>query len=190
MERFTNVWIHLAGNPPNVQRQKPPYWRLRLADDMIERPVSTWTVTGEATQGNNAQGFEANASFLIWWELFGNMQLSESGVASIQLQPNERHTSFVSLGATQHEWIESRIRISGAPQRARRGISPRHWSTEINESGSEYGVQRWQLVGSASPSNISPGVNIENENVLHRIWLQFAGNIALDQQRNVLITLR
>ena len=182
------IWIHLAGNPPNITRQEPPYWRIRIGDSGKEYPVDAWRLSGVAESGNLGEGTELNASFLLWWALYGELTLQKENnrrIAHIKLQPRDS-ISGTDKGSTLTIKPLGSIRIYGAPDLVSQGKDIL-WRCVVG--GEEFTLTSFGLEGDLTHQNTKPGEDIQNEDPLRRLWLEFEGKVRIDHRGHAKILL-
>lgn len=185
-----NEWIHIAGNPPNIVERKPPYWRYRIGRSGAEHTFDELHVTGTFDLGNNTQGTELNASFLLWYALYGTPTVEEhSGKTVLTVALADRSEESDFEWGIDAEDQNADIRIYGAPDLVNAGSSS-WWRVQL--SGNAYPIDievtRWWVRGTSSPINNSLGEDVTSD-PLHRVWLEFDGRFQLDNRGRALILL-
>ncbi len=181
------TWIHLAGNPPNIKRQAPPYWRIRIGEDGKEYPIDGWVLSGMGRHGNPDQGMKIGASFLLWWALYGELTVKKEGrrkIAHVRLRPHEakaydESTKFDELTA-------DRIQLFGAPDLVSQGRKVL-WRCSVDEE--EFEIGSFSLLGQCTEDNVRPGDDIVNLDPLRRLWLEFSGRLTVYQGGHAKIIL-
>lgn len=185
-----NQWLHLAGNPPNVKSRRPPFWRLRVEATQEIIYFDKLRLCGQATQFNNRQGIELNASFLLWWALFGDASLitqSSRTLVSIDLKPSPPTTNMIFNQVDAKSRSGAQLNIYGAPDRVSAGSYLR-WRGYLDNEPQD--LATWLLIGAIHERNFSLGEDIANSDPLRRLWLSFRiKEVALDRLNNALVSL-
>ncbi|PIR47119.1 MAG: hypothetical protein COV07_00380 [Candidatus Vogelbacteria bacterium CG10_big_fil_rev_8_21_14_0_10_45_14] len=178
LERF----IHLAGNPKSVINQKPPFWRMRVGREAKEYPIHGWQVEGQAAPGNNSEGVELGANFLLWWELYGEVTIekkSDGRHLKLTLRDPKRQAEHKFDQSQSTQKGSGKIRIYGAPDKVATG-SDIKWRCVLGDE--EIELPHFFVVGNASSENVAPGMDIDHGNPLQRLWLEFQGELWIDAQ--------
>lgn len=181
----TGYEIHVAGHAKNVLAGQAPHWRYRLGAGAKELALKNWVVTGEMHAGNNTHGVERGASFLLWWSLRGRITIKDT-VAYIHLAPS---LDRPPVPDNKHRLLYQKvpIRIFASPARASQGLPPPHWRGEVESE--KFDLSQYSVQGQATTVNVRPGVDIAAPDPTRRLWLEFYGDFALDDDGNALISL-
>ncbi len=184
MDHSQGEKINIAGYPKQVIAGEPPFWRYRITDSGKEIGVRDWRITGAALPGNNWQGVELGASFLLWWGLYGRLHL-EGDTAVIELLPNP-HSGPILHQETAQSFFNVPCRVYANPKRVG-GLTPPFWFLRLD--GNDYEVSRFTVEGVANQNNISPGIDLNAAEITERLWLNFKGDVHLDNHQHARIEL-
>ena len=81
------------------------------------------------------------------------------------------------------------IRLAGHAGRIREN-QPNHWRCYINRNLPEIPLTHWRLIGMASPDNVVPGTNHAKDHLGLNAWMDFYGDITVDEQGLATIELK
>lgn len=84
----------------------------------------------------------------------------------------------------------ARIRIACQTKRVQNGLPPPHWRYEVEEDpDGPRALMHWSLVGTAAAGNNGQGTNPNGDGTKPRAWLEYYGDMVVDDAGNATITL-